>query len=681
MNKKNKSKMQLPFRLNILFFIVFLLFSILIIQLGVVQILNGEEYQQEINETDQEYTQLPVPRGKIYDRNHQLLAGNESVYTITYTPAKGVTAEERLKLAEKLSHYISMPHEDGDYDLSERNKKEYWYLKHTDKAEKRLSDKEKEKMDNGEAYNTILERIKKKEMGDFTKKQREIMAIKKQLDQAMTLTPHVVKNEHVTAEEYSKIAEHLGSLPGINATVGWRRVKPYDETLSGIIGSLSSQKQGIPRDKKEYYTALGYKLNDRVGTSGLEQQYERVLRGRKTKIEYTTNSNGEVIDSEVAVKGKRGKDLVLTIDTKLQKKVNKIIRQEFDNALQSNPYLNRFMDEVYAVVMNPQTGGLLAVTGQRYDQEENKFRNIGVKAMYASFEPGSSVKGATVLSGYESGVINIGTTFLDRPIKIAGTPEKSSYAALGSVNDLDALRLSSNVYMFYIAMRMGGDFHYNRNQSLNYDPDAFREIRNYFSQFGLGVPTQVDFPSESDGYEGPDPKAGNLLDFAIGQYDTYTTLQLAQYVSTIANDGYRVKPHFLKSVHTPVPHEQELGPVDKSVETEVLNKITMDEKYIERVQEGFRQVYQETGGTAAGAFASKPYTAAGKTGTAENDIYKDGEKVLDAENHILVGYAPADDPQVAFAVMVPKMGVSTSQPEVSKNIGERILDTYFQVNE
>ncbi|WP_174613821.1 peptidoglycan D,D-transpeptidase FtsI family protein [Virgibacillus ihumii] len=679
--KTKKKKTQLPFRLNILFFIVFLLFSVLVLQLGVVQILNGEEFQEEIDKTVKENTEIPVPRGRMFDRNHNLIVGNKPLYSITYTPAKGVTAEDRLEVAEKLSRFISMPKENGEYDVTERNKKEYWYLKHTEEATSRLSDKELEKMDTSEEYNTILERIKKDEIDDFTEKQLEVMAIKKEMDQAMTLTPHVIKNENVTPEEFAKVSEHLDMLDGINATTDWDRFKPYGKTFSNFIGSITSQSQGILAEKEEYYLSRGYKRNDRVGQSGLEQQYESLLRGRKEKIQYTTNKDGKVIDSEVVVEGQRGKDLVLTINMKLQKKVNKILREELKAAIQKHPYKNRFMNDALAVVMNPQTGELLAVAGQHYNREKNEFENAGLKALYAAHEPGSAIKGATVLSGYESGVIDIGTTFYDAPIKIAGTPEKSSYRNLGLINDVNALKRSSNVYMFYIAMRMGGDFNYERNESLSFDPAAFQEIRNYFSQFGLGVSTGVDFPYESIGYEGPNPKAGNLLDFAIGQYDTYTTLQLAQYVSTIANDGYRVRPHFLKSVRTPIPHEEDLGPVYKSVNTQVLNKITMDDRYLERVQEGFRRVYQEVGGTAYSHFAGKSYNPAGKTGTAESDVYKDGEKVMDAENHTLVGYAPFNKPEVAFAVVVPQAGVVLNQHPTSKNIGERILDSYFELKE
>lgn len=678
--KKNKQKRsQLPFRLNILFFVVFLLFSVLILQLGVVQILNGEEFQEEIEETVNEYAEIPVPRGKIYDRDHDLIVKNKPLYSITYTPAKGVQAEDRLKVAEKLAQFISMDSKERLEDLTPRNKKEYWYLKHTEEAKSRLSKAKAAEMEPGEQYQTILDKIKKNEINDFSKQQKEVMVIKSKMDKAMTLTPQVIKNKNVTPEEFAKVAEHLGMLKGVNATTGWERKNPYGEVFSHFIGSLS---EGIPAERQQYYLTRGYKRNDQVGQSGLEQQYESILRGRKEKIQYTTNKDGKVVGSDVVVEGQRGKDLVLTVNMEYQKKVNKILREELKTARQMFPYKNRFMKDAMAVVMDPQTGELLAVAGQHYDEKDNEYENAGLKALYAAHPPGSSIKGATVLAGYASGVIEPGQSFNDAPIKIKGTPEKSSWTrSIGWINDINALKRSSNVYMFYIAMRMGGDFNYQPNEKLNFDPGTFQNMRNYFSQFGLGVPTGVDFPFESDGFEGTDPRGGNLLDFAIGQYDTYTTLQLAQYVSTIANDGYRVKPHFLKSIHTPVPHEEDLGPLYRSVNTEVLNRIEMDMRYIERVQEGFRRAFQETGGTAASTFAGKDYNPAGKTGTAQYTIFEDGEKLAETENLTLVGYAPFDKPEVAFAIVVPHTGIVTNQYGIETAIGERILDAYFELKE
>ncbi|HLR80661.1 MAG TPA: penicillin-binding protein 2 [Bacillota bacterium] len=681
--KKKNKKEQLPFRLNILFFIVFLMFSALILQLGVVQILNGEAYQDEINRTIKDTTKIPVPRGKIYDRNHNVIVDNKPLYSITYTPPKGVQAEDRLKVAEELAKYISMFDEkDKDQKLktiTERNKKEYWYLKNEEEVKSRFTEEELADLEPSEEYKMLLDSIKKEEYEDLTLEEMEVILIKKELDKAYALTPQIVKNEDVTPEEYAKVSENLDKLPGINATTDWNREYPYGDVFKSLLGNITSQEQGIPAEQADYYLTRGYSRNDRVGKSGLEEQYEDLLRGTKEQIQHTTTKSGQVIDSKAIVEGERGKDLVLTIDMEFQERVDKIVRDELQTVLKNHPYQNRFLEDALAVAIDPTTGELLAVSGQHYNRDKKKFENSAYKALYDSHRPGSTVKGATVLAGYESGVIKPGQTFFDTPVKIAGTPPKGSYTSLGAVNDIDALRRSSNVYMFHIAMRMGGEFNYQHNKSISFDVNAFQDMRNYYNQFGLGVKTGIDFPYEATGYVGTEQRAGNLLDFAIGQYDTYTTLQLAQYVATIANDGYRVRPHFLKEVRHPNDSEEGLGPVIRRSNTEVLNRIDMDQKNIERVQEGFRQVFQSSGGTGVQYFGNKSYEAAGKTGTAENEIYEDGRK-YNTENLALVGYAPVDQPEIAFAVIVPNLGKGTGNG-INHKIGTGILDTYFEMKE
>lgn len=150
-------------------------------------------------------------------------------------------------------------------------------------------------------------------------------------------------------------------------------------------------------------------------------------------------------------------------------------------------------------------------------------------------------------------------------------------------------------------------------------------------------------------------------------------MQLAQYVSTIANDGLRVRPHFLKEIRLPNPSEKQLGSLFKSVNTDVLNRVEMSQSQIKRVQEGFRRVYQEPGGTAYREFGDKSYNPAGKTGTAENEI--NGNYT---ENLTLIGYAPFDHPEVAFAIVVPHTGKGE---HVNNKIGERIMDAYFELKE
>jgi len=229
-------------------------------------------------------------------------------------------------------------------------------------------------------------------------------------------------------------------------------------------------------------------------------------------------------------------------------------------------------------------------------------------------------------------------------------------------------------------MRMGGVYNHKNGDSLKLREDTITRMRNYFGQFGLGTQTGIDFPSEALGISNDPGTSGKILYNAFGQFDTYTPMQLAQYVATIANDGYRVRPHFLKEIHKPTPYDDKLGPVAKSINTEVLNRVQMDDKYIERVQEGFRRAFQMQGGTAYSYFKDKDYNPAGKTGTAETEKYIEGKKYI-TKNLALVGYAPFDEPEIAFAVIIPHMATIDDQRTINHNIGAGILDTYFDLKE
>lgn len=673
--KKHRKKNQLFFRLNLLFIVIFLLFAALVVQLGVVQILNGESFQEEINKTSQDITKIPVPRGEIYDRHHNIIVENKPIYAITYTPPKGVQAKDRLKVAQKLSKYIDMFHPDEEKRndqierITKRDKREYWYLLNEKDAQEKLSDKEATDLKPEEQYKAILSRITEEEYDNLTKDDLEILLIKKELDRAYALSPQIIKSDHITTKEYARVAENLAELPGINATTDWVREYPYGDTFKRMIGNITTEKEGVPAENIDSYLAKGYSRNDRVGENGLELQYEDLLRGRKEQVRYTMDSNFVILDSEIVVPGESGKDLILTIDMEFQELVNEILREELKSATAGGK--NNRLRDALAVVMDPHTGELLAVSGQSFvDSSQDKFYDSSFKTIYDQHIPGSVVKGATILTGYDSGIIAPGNAVYDEPIHIQGTPVKGSWRDLGWVNDMDALRQSSNVYMFYIAMKMGGEYNYYPGKKIKFNPQAFQDMRNNFKQFGLGTLTGVDYPNESPGLPGSLRDGGLLMDFAIGQYDNYTPIQLAQYVSTIANGGYRVQPHFLKEVRNP-SSGTELGTVYRSVNTKILNKIVMDQSYIKRVQEGFRQVFQAPGGTAYNYFRGDVHKIAGKTGTAEN--------LYDTINLTMVAYAPYDNPEIAVSVIVPFL--DDDMTSNNSSITKKIIEAYFSLKE
>ncbi|MDF9295513.1 peptidoglycan D,D-transpeptidase FtsI family protein [Geobacillus stearothermophilus] len=679
---KRKKRAQVPIRLNILFFFVFLLFSALILRLGVVQIVYGEDYRREVERTQDEIVSTPVPRGKIYDRFGQVIVDNTPQKAITYTRSKTTQPEEILDIARKLAQYIDIP--DAEKKVTERDMKDYWILTHPEEAKKKVSEQERKKLaDQGltqkeidkKVYEWTLDRITKQDLAQISKAELEVIAIKHEMESGYALTPQTVKSKGVTDREYAVVSEHLSELPGVNTTVDWDRKYVYDNTFRSVLGSVTEEDEGVPRERLDYFLARDYSRNDRVGKSYLEMQYEEVLHGKKAKVKNVVDKSGRVVSVEEVYPGERGKDLVLTIDAELQQKVEEIIQQEILATKRKGR--SPLLDRAFVVMMNPKTGEVLAMAGKLL--QDGKFVDFAIGNITSAYTMGSAVKGATILTGFQTGVLHPNTYIKDEPLYIKDTPVKKSWKTMGTINELTALKQSSNVYMFKTAIAIG-DGVYRPHEPLRINLEAFTTIRRYFSQFGLGVKTGIDLPNELSGFQGRGTLGGFLLDLAIGQYDMYTPMQLAQYVSTIANGGYRMKPQLVKEIREPSIDGKEPSRVIKRFEPVVLNRVDMKTEYIERVQEGFRRVMQEPGGTAYAYFAGAPYKPAGKTGTAE--AFYDGpiksRRNDSTYNLTLVGYAPYNDPQVSFAVVVP-WATQGESDGINNRIGRRILDAYFEL--
>ncbi|OJH19573.1 penicillin-binding protein [Bacillus obstructivus] len=691
---KLKKMTFVSFRMNILFFIVFLLFSLLIFRLGIVQIIYGDDYKREIDRKENVTINTSMPRGNIMDRNGMLIVGNKPSNAITYTRPQNIKAEEVLKIAEKLGTII---HKDSKEDLKaipEIDKKDYWILKHPTEAEAKITDTDREKLKNDKDYDTkmyhlTLDRITSKEINSFSKKELEILAIYREMITGYPLSPQIIK-KNVSPKEFAMVSENLDSLPGVDTTTDWDRYNNYKdkegkEILASVIGKVSSSKEGLPKDSVDYYLARGYSRNDRVGKSYIEYQYEEVLQGQKEKVKNVTDKNGKVLESQVIREGKRGDDLVLSIDIDLQRKVETIIKEKLSKARLGQPYLDR----AFVTVMNPYTGEILSMAGKQFELNstsgKTNVNDFALGNLTTSYEMGSVVKGATVLTGYQSGAITPGEILNDRPVKFLGTKVKKSWntTGFGPINDLYALKRSSNVYMFLTAMKLGGQQTYIPNGRLSIDKVAAIEtFRKNFSQFGLGVKTGIDLPGEQIGYGSGQipPEAGKVLDYAIGQYDTYTPLQIVQYISTIANGGYRIQPHIAKEVREPSNQANELGPIIQEIQPKVLNKIEMKSEWLKRVQEGFKQVVNDPLGTGYG-IKNKQYKIAGKTGTAQA-LYNgpiSHSPGLMLWNITFGGYAPYDHPEIAVSVVVPWL--TTDQSHVNLEIANEVFEAYFELKE
>ncbi|WP_053363036.1 penicillin-binding protein 2 [Bacillus sp. FJAT-27251] len=683
----NKKKSPVSIRVNIMFFLIFLLFSLLVLRLGIVQIVHGENYQREINRKENVTVNKPVPRGRMLDRNLQVIVDNEAKRAITYTN-EGASQKEMLQVAENLSNLI---HQDTA-NVRARDKKDFWILKNPEESDALITAEEQKlfkqkKLSDKDLYKIKLERIGEDMLNKLTDEELEVLAIFRIMNSGYKFAPQIIKNENVSPEEFAIVSENLQNLPGVNATIDWDRSYHFGPTLRTVLGAVSSSKEGLPAEEIDEYLSLGYSRNDRVGKSYLEKQYENVLHGKKEKVIHVTDSAGNLIDTKRISPGQRGKDLLLSIDMELQQKVEQIIEEELWAAKRSPG--THLLDRAYVVLMDPFTGEVLSMAGKRIVKNSktglNEMSDDALGTITTTYNVGSAVKGATILTGFKTGAIAPHTFFDDKGIKIRATPLKASYDYLGVLNEVEALKKSSNVYMFHTAIKIGkGRYQYEQPLSLQHD--TFDLIRNSFASFGLGVRTGIDLPNEQSGFKGQSRLPGYALDLVIGQYDTYSTMQLAQYVSAIANGGYRMQPQVVREIHEPKKAGEELGPVYFSFQPRVLNSVDVKPNWLDRVQLGFKKALTEAGGTGTRFFGNAPYLPAGKTGTAE--AFYDGPlrssygkippEVL---NLSLVAYAPSNNPKVAMAVLVPWAYQGRNDHKANLKIGRKVMDAYFGMKE
>ena len=624
-----------------IFFIVIGVFSLVLFsKLFSVMIIDNKIYSEKLDSLmGKSITLNRAPRGRIYDRNYNVIVDNKAINVIVYKKEKGTTIEEMIKLAYEVSKHLEL-------DITKFNlraKKEFYLAKYSDACKKKITEKEKDllkqrKLSNKDIEELKLERITLDELNIFKEEDLRAGYLYYLMSKGYSYEEKIIKSD-VSDKEFAYISENSEKLEGFSTKVDWERVYPYGDSLRTILGSVSSSSQGLPSEEKDYYLKLGYSLNDRVGLNYLEKQYEEYLRGEKSEYQAVNSHELKLINE-----GKMGNDIVLSIDMNLQLEVEKLIDEQLYKT--KNEANTEYYDHSSVIISDPNTGEILVMASRKL---------VGViiidnvnSVLISPITPGSVVKGASMLVGYETGAIHFGEKMLDECVKISGAPAKcSSVLDLGVIDDIMAMAKSSNVYQFKTAIRVNGQEYY-REMKLNFNQKAFDTYRNMYHAFGLGVKTGIDLPIESKGYSSADKSAGNLLDFVMGQYETYTPVQLLQYVSTIAMNGNRIKPHLLKEVR------DSSGEVLYKAPTEVLNIVDVKSENLKRVQEGFYAVMHMPGGYG-NWYTDDKMDAAGKTGTSQSFIDTDNDGVIDTETITtsFIGYAPFNSPKVSFMITSP----------------------------
>ncbi|MCI1985598.1 MAG: penicillin-binding protein 2 [Lactobacillus sp.] len=683
--KPKRAKSHIPFRLNLLFFFVFLLLAALVGQLAYLQILNGSRFAAEVDRTDQTVVTGSVPRGMIYDSQGRALVTNKANNAITYTKSLDATAESMYQTANRLARYISLS-TDG---LQKRDYADY-YLANTKAAKavtKELPAAQQKITSSSKLYKYQVAYVEK-HLPEYSAKQKQAIAIYKIMNGATALTTVYIKNSGVSEEESATVGENLTAMSGVNLGTDWERYYPNGASMTSVLGTVSSTKSGLPSDGLKSYLANGYARNDRVGISYLEKGYESVLKGAKSRTQVELGTNNQIVKQVQTFKGQQGGNLNLTIDSAYQNKVEAVLKSTFSSALSSGDAAHS--DGAYAVAMNPKTGAILALAGVAHNAKTGKTSDDALGVLNRSFAMGSAVKPAMVLGALQDGVISVNNnTQSDDPIYLPSTPVKKSVypvGTFGSLNATTALQVSSNIYMMRLAMKEG-HAQYVAHTSMTMDNDIFTKMRRYFSEFGLGQTTGVDLPGEVKGQSGATTTNGSLavgsaLDLSYGNYDTYTLMQMAQYVSTVANNGYRMKPYIVKSISQTLSDGSN-GPTLTTTSPSVQAKIPNTQAQIDLVKQGMWQVVHGTNGwTTATALNTLNPGVAAKTGTAQtftrSDPTNTSSELLETTTLSFVGFAPAKDPQIAIAVVVPNL--TTDSSNYNLTIGKQMISDYYSLH-
>lgn len=663
-------------RIIIISIFIFVVFFILIFRISYLQLFNNKASVKNLEKLSTKTVYgKSMPRGRIYDRNYNVIVDNIGTNMISYKRKSGVKTKDEIDMAYILAEKIEINYT----KLTTNMLKDFWIANNKVEAENKITEEERKLYERRKLKASELETIKRNRITDdelsvFEDIDKESAYIYYLMNHGYSYDEKVIK-DNASDEEYAFIAQNKNKLKGFDVSTSWQRTYPYGDTLRQILGNVSSYEQGLPENLKAEYLNKGYSLNDRVGLSYLELQYEDELNGKKDKYEV---KNGV---KTLVEKGNRGNDIVLSIDINLQQELEKIIEEELINAKKEAN--SEYYDHTSVVITDPNTGEVLAMASKQITKTQDgyKISDYTTNLLTGSDTPGSIVKGASMLVGYSTGNLQIGQVFYDKCIKFKNTPKKCSWStSLGALNDITALKLSSNSYQFQLALKVA-KVNYYYNMPIKIDDSALNTYRKVFNSLGLGVKSGIDLPFETEGYKGKTSNAGLLLNYSIGQYDTYSAVQLSSYINTIINEGERLKLNLVKEIRK-ATDDDTLGEVKSTYQKTVLNNANIDKVYFQRVKEGFKSVME--GSLGRGYMGNSP-TPAGKTGTSESfyDTNNDGKVDTETYSKSFIGYAPYDNPVMSIVSISPhvshKKGNRTYTSNVNKRIVSRICNKFFEI--
>ncbi len=618
--------------------IIFLIFSIKIYSL---RILNHEEYMYLYRSKDELYvTSSNAPRGRILDRNGVVLVDNTYENNIVYYKNSSYTKDKEIEIASYLEDYI-------DIDIDEDKVKEFYLNDHDIKnllTKKELKDYEYRKISKESLQELLMSKVTSKMLEEYDETMQKRIMIYYKMNEGYYYEGKILL-KNISDEVCASIIEK--DITGVTCEKSYIRDYKYPG-LTNVLGKVSL----IPEEEVEDYLKKGYKMNDYVGVSGLEKYYDEYLRGKDAVYKVNKDYSLKLIKEE-----EKGNDLVLALDIDLYNNINDIIKT---NMVKAKKEVNtNYFTDTYVLVSDVKTNNIISLNGIEIlsNNKDYSFKDITSKIFTSSFTVGSVIKGASHTVGYLNNAIEIGKKIKDGCIKLYNVPAKCSFKDLGYLNDIEALKMSSNYYQFKTLLNVLG-VSYTPNIKVDVTEDNFIYYRDIFGMYGLGTKTNIDYPIEYTGLKGDKVSADLLLNFVIGQYDNYTALGLLSYINTIANYGTR------KSLSLALK------------DNEVIDIVPLDKEYYDRIIEGFYEVVNS--GTGLG-YTDRAYNAVGKTGTSETYYSKDVTTITSS----YVMYMPKDDPKYSLVVITPNIGISNQDKisfanrKMSKEISKLIYEKYI----
>lgn len=672
-----------------MYIVVIVISVIFIATLFNLQIVNGENYREQSEKRMLRTKNITAPRGEIYDRNGVILATNKLSYDVELYKVRVSTKEQNdgiLRLVEILNEnsdkvYSTFPVND---DLNGFN------FENTEEEQKW---KKEMKLDSTLTFDQVIDKyIERYELQDYSDNrlnQIKMIEIKYEANlNGYSLFNSATIAKDISQKSVAKIGEEKYKIYGISIVSVPKRYYPNGNLLSHTIGYVSKISSTEYEKKKEQ----GYNVNSVIGKAGIEQSFEKYLRGKDGVIKEETDTLGNVSSQTETTEAKSGDNVTLTIDYRLQKVAEESLLNAI-NGLQNGTLVGKKFSDANAgavVVLDVDSGEVLASASYpTYDinsliggislKDWNALQNNSLHPMLnrvvsGTYSPGSTFKMLVGMAGLMNGKITVDEKYYDPGIYPYGYHPKcwlytDRHMTHGWINIEGAIKGSCNCYFYEVGRRIG-----------------ISEIVKYAKLFGLGQKTGIELSGEVAGtIAGADDKSedglkspwylGDTLSAAIGQSgSSYTPIQLANYIATIANGGKLNKVSLIKSVDNEVAGTSEsLADINKY--TSEYTGVNFEEKdlninseYIDAIKKGMLSVTSETGGTSYIVFKNSDIQVAGKTGTAQ---VPNGNN-----NGIFVGFAPYDNPKIAVVAVIEHGGEGT----YTANVVKPIMEEYFNID-